>query len=188
MTLPAIHRELLTPDGMAAARRALINRFPWFVHVGNLADFESYQERGLRPQNPGMRPPPCFAEAIRGLGADPDNIVCFWPVAAYDARPRRPDGQRFQVALAGESLPALIGLDWSYGTAVEIAQVLRDEFPDAPFDWIFAEAVRRRGSVVSYLPIPAPALRVCAVGCPENDPAAWPRLVDTDRRNVIAFE
>ena len=186
MTLPAIHRELLTPDGMAASRRALINRFPWFVHVGNLADLESYQGHGLRPRNPGMQPPPCFAETIRALGADPDNIVCFWPMAAHDARPRRPGGQRFQMALAGEGLPAQVSLDWSYGTAVEIAQVLRDDFPGAPVDWIFVEGVRRRGSIASYLPIPACALRVRAVGCPENDPAAWPRLIDTDRRNVIA--
>lgn len=188
MILPAIHRELLTLGGMAAARRALINCFPWFVHIGNLADFQSYQKHGLRPRNPGMRPPPCFAEAISALGADPNNIVCFWPIAAHDARPRRPDGQCFQMALAGEDLPALIGLDWSYGTAVEIAQVLRDDFPNAPVDWIFAEAVRRRGSVVSYLPILAHALRVHAVGCPENNPSAWPRLVDTNRQNVIAFD
>jgi hypothetical protein len=38
------------------------------------------------------------------------------------------------MALAGEELPTLVGLDWSYDTAVEIAQVLRDDYPNAPAD------------------------------------------------------
>ena len=155
------------------------------MHVGDFTRFKSYQEQGLIPLRPlGGQPAACIENALKVLGRDARSVVCLWPIGSHDARPTRPHDQTFEMAFAGEDLPEAISLDWSYASALEIAEKI-EEFKCVVWSssQVFVEAVRRRGSVVSYEPIPPTVLRVRTRAC-RADPGGWPRLVDTDRTDV----
>lgn len=176
----ALHEALLSPEGMSTARSALLQVHSWFLHASRVDAFEAIKGSGLEPRNPGCAAP----ELVRQrLGEGADAIVCLRPMGTLDTTPNRGDHQ-FLMAIAGDCLPSRIGLDWSFDGCWNLACIVKHDLPVKSDDEVFCDVIRRRGSVVSYEPIPSGALRVWAKGTPEDNPAQWPKLEDTNQNDA----
>jgi hypothetical protein len=179
---PLLERYL-TPSGMAAAHTALTERFSWFLHVSDTSLFETIKSQGLKPHNPGCAP---HDLAVKHLGDMADKILCLRPLSTFDTTPER-GKPRFILAVAKQHLPILIGLDWSYGGAWNLAGIIKDDAPELPDEQVFCEVVRRWGSVAAYDGVPASSLRVRCKGMTENDPGAWSTLTSVERDELHVF-
>lgn len=168
----AIHQELLSPTGMERARVAIIDKHSWFLHVSDLHRFGSLKTSGISPKDPDNPDEDFSKEHVR----DPSRcIVCLRPIFTFDTTPQR-DHEQIVLAISNSDLPLRIGIDWSYTGCCKLVDDLRNEFREADSSAIFAEVVRRRGSLVSYDPIPPNAVRVWGRGTPLIDPAKWPLI------------
>src|SRR6516164_1859387 len=112
-----IVRELLTPAGMAAARAALIEDFSWFTHGSALANFDGIRTHGLRLSNPFTR------DQLTVVGGDPRqqpaaSVICLQPFPK--ARFLPVPGPACKLALNWHALPERIGIDYSFGGALEM--------------------------------------------------------------------
>lgn len=170
--LSPTHQELLTSEGMARARDAIINRHSWFLHVSDHQRHDSLKQSGILPKNPGERlglyvPPPA--------GTPSGSIVCLRPIFTFDTTPQR-DHDQIILAISNSDLPARVGIDWSYDGCWGLVDVLKEQGPGAHSSAIFAEVVRKTGCVASYDPVPLSAVRAWTVGTPRIDPAKWPLL------------
>jgi len=173
----------LTPAGMVEARADLCSRYEWFLHVSDVGLFDTIKKEGLKPNNPGCTP---HSLATKYLGSKAHEILCLRPLSTFDMTPRR-GTYRFVLAVGNEHLPDLIGLDWSYSGAWNLACIIKSDAPKMSDAQVFCEVVRRWGSVVSYDGIPASALRVRCNEMKEDDPAEWPDLTSVERENVHVF-
>lgn len=88
------------------------------------------------------------------------------------------------LAVRNADLPARIGIDWSFPSCGELVDILKEETPERDSADIFAEVVRRRGSVVSYEAIPLHILRVRLKDSSPNDPYEWSLLSQTSIEDV----
>lgn len=143
-----------------------------------------------QPRNPnpdGKGPPEVFAEVLGGLKRKADEIVCLRPIDSLDTRPKRNERQ-FRLALRGADLPKLISLDWSYGGAIQLANILRQQNPNWRHSDVFVEVAHRWGSFSSYDAIPASALRVQTWASSPNNPATWPPLINAAVANVAVTD
>jgi len=181
--MPTIVAELLTVAGMASARTALTAKYEWFLHVKPVSQFNHVKEKGLEPRNQGCTAEP---EVLAARGAGGSNIVCLRPIGTFDTTPRR-GNTMYMMALHRDDLPTTVGLDFSYSGTWTLPAIIKNDCPTATNDDIFCEVVRRRGSVITYEPIPKEALRVWTTGKPQNDPSQWPRLVDVERGDIKEF-
>lgn len=178
-SLSAIHRELMTLDGMAHARTAIVKEHPWFLHASRLRHFESVKQLGILPRNPYIDD-----DARDDVPSDPRRVICLRPIfSEVDTTPKR-DHDLFVLAVRNTDLPARIGIDWSFPSCGELVDILKAERPERDSADIFAEVVRRRGSVVSYDPIPLEMLRVRLKDSPPADPDKWPHLSQVSIESV----
>jgi hypothetical protein len=178
-----LHLSLLTPGGMASARRALLIRHSWFLHVSEVSSLEPIKTRGLEPRNPGGAAPDLVIER---LGPRANEIICLRPSDTFDTTPQK-DGKRFLVAVRGDDLPARIGLDWSFPYCWNLAAILKQDHPAMTDDQVFCETMRRAGSLASYEPIPPSVLHAWSKGTPRAEPWAWPKLADVDFEDIEFF-
>ena len=94
----------------------------------------------------------------------------------------------FAMAISRDTLPRLVTIDWTYAGTWGLASIIKNGAPALKNEELFCEVARRRGSVAIYDAISPDLLRVLTAGQPVEDPSKWPRLVDTDVADVIAFD
>jgi hypothetical protein len=161
---------------MPEARRALANRFDWYSHVTWRCKEPDIRQSGLECRSPLEARAPRLIVDI--LGERAHTIACLHPFGArlplFPERGINP----LRLAVHRDDLPSQIGLDWSYDTVFDLADVLHDENPQRDPVEIFVEVVDRRGSVACYEPIPVAALRYHVEGLPTDDPSEWPKLIN----------
>jgi hypothetical protein len=185
LTMLDFGTRMLTQGGIAVAHQAMLTRYCWFEHIGDFAAFDRYCATGIERRNPGMEPEYFVTHA---LGPEARNVVCLRPIdSTLDTTPRRRARTEFRMAPASVDLPRTIGLDWSFGGVFALADQIRRDcaWEDAE---VFVEVTHRRGSVLSYAPIPIAALRVWTMGSSTYNPATWPRLIGADRNYVERWE
>ncbi len=158
---------------MAAARTAVSETYAWFTHGSAVANFEKIKEHGLRLSNPYMRGQ--LTELVEDPAQQPSgSVICLQPFPK--TRPLPVPGPACKLALNRDALPERIGIDYSFGGALDLLQKLHRQHPDWPVDRIFMEVVKCHEALVSYDPIPAGALRVCPAANPNLPPQEWPAL------------
>lgn len=187
--MSVVDEELLTPEGMADARKALITKYPWFVHIKPTRKFESIKRTGLQPRAQGCLTNSRVADAIGGLVAKVDEMIFLRPVGdgVLDTTPRRGE-KMFAMAISGDALPGIVTIDWTFDGTWGLASIIKDALPNLKNSVIFCEVVRRRGSVATYEALPANLLRVWTQGLPFDAPSKWPQLIDTEIVEVVVFE
>lgn len=182
--LSPTHQNLLSPEGMARARNAIVNRHSWFLHVSRFDLYDSVKQSGILPKNPGKAIDADVGEAV---GDPSGRIVCLWPIFTFDATPKR-DLEQFTVAISNSDLPGRVGIDWSYDGCWELVDLLTPQGSGVDSSVIFAEVVRRRGCVVSYDPVPLDTVRVWTKSTPLIDPTKWPLISQSAARDVEVFK
>ena len=180
MTPDELYRYLLTPQGMADARRALLGRFHAFVHVSSFAAINDIRRDGLRPNWPGGAPPNAVYDAI---GDSAVSILCLRPLGSSEVIVSK-DPPLCTLAVLGNDLPNRIGLDWSFDGCWSLAHIILETGQGRSPGDIFVEVATRRGSVVAYDGVPAPLLRVCPLSAPDSDPSVWPPLKSTPNDQI----
>jgi hypothetical protein len=171
-------QNLLSPAGMAAAHRALNDRYRWFLHIGWFDRLEGYRAEGLQPRNPdspGKPAPDPFPRLLADVTDRPEEIICVRPIDALDTKPTRP-GAKFAMALRAGDLPSKICLDWSFGGLVQLTLDHARDNPHLDLAQVFVDVAHRRGSVAVYERIPASALYVFTRGSSPHNPATWTPL------------
>jgi hypothetical protein len=166
---------LVSHEGFAAARQALMASFDWFLHASHIRNFAAIRGHGLLPREPGMRAPP---EVVQALGRPGNEIVCLRPVPTSGVMPV--GGPAFILALHQEALPARVGIDWSFGDWREYTQRIRRQHVDWQGGDVLVELVRLLDTFASYDRISVDALRICPVNAPFSPPENWPALNETD--------
>lgn len=167
----------------AQMRIALAQRYRWFCHVTPVGNLVGIRRDGLQPRADKRAP----ELVVRHFGADASKIICLSPLGAQDVGPPVQQGISVCLAIENAALPARLGLDWSFDGAFGLPEVLRSDHPDWSVPLIFVTVVHRKGSVVSYDPIPRDALRVFAKDCPPHDLTRWPFLADTTDSDLVRF-
>jgi len=172
--LRQFHIDLLT-DLMPAARRALASRFEWYSHVTWRCKEPGIRDSGLQCHMPSeTRAPQAIVDV---LGEKAHKIACLHPFGAKLALfPERGENP-LRLAVHQSDLPTEIGLDWSYGGAFNLADLLHDADPTRETVGIFVEVVDRWGSVACYQPVQRTCLRVHVGDLPILDPTDWPMLI-----------
>jgi hypothetical protein len=174
---------------MPHVRAALVQRYPWFIHVTPAVFLQSIRDKGLEPNRDKV--PPADVAAVVGVQG---RIVCLHPLGAALC-PRGavqtlilPMGASnpkvVSLALSAEYLPTHVGLDWSFEWAcqcAEIENILGVE--DAAL-----HAAHAYGSVVTYDQVPAEHLRIfCKDNSPAN-PLSWTALLNARPEDIILHE
>jgi hypothetical protein len=180
-----IHTKLLMPEGMEAARTALIARYQWFVHQSSCEAFESIQRTGLeRRRDAG--PPELVAKMVKD---NPDHLVFLNPLGSNLRHDGTGEPPRFRMAVSSADIPKRPGLDWSMSYYPwNLAAQLKGEQPNRDNADIFVECVQRSGSVLFYDPIPPSVLRVCPKANPNADPLDWPALSAVTCSDIAEFD
>lgn len=168
---------------MQAMRLAIGTRYKWFYHVTPIGNVDGIRRQGLLPHSDASPP----ESVVRSIGQDAGKITCINPLGTDKVPPSVQRGPFVCLAFGNKALPNRLGLDWSYGGAVEIASVLRADEPSTQIADIFVKAVKRWGSMVVYDSIPREALRVCAKGCLPHAPERWPPLIQIGSGDLIHF-
>jgi hypothetical protein len=179
-----INEEFLTQKGMTSARRALISKFPWLLHVKPVSQFQEIKENGLKPRAQGCPTNQLVKAAL--MMQNVDKMTFFRPMGTFDSTPTR-DGRKFMLAMKSSMLPKIITLDWTYTGNFELASILKVDCQEATSDDIFCEVVRRRGAFAVYELIPATLLQVWTKGRAEDDPSTWSQLIDTEISDLAEF-
>ncbi|MBZ9940151.1 hypothetical protein LB533_03430 [Mesorhizobium sp. BR1-1-13] len=172
-----------TVDNPQAMRTAIGSRFKWYYHLTPIGNADDIRAQGLLPHSDANAP----QQVLDAFGAHARKIVCVNPLGTDIVPPPVQSGPFICLAFENEALPRYVGLDWSYGTATEIAQVLRNEDPSKPAADIFVEAIKRRGSMIAYGPISPGALRVYTKGSLPHDPTRWPCLSLVSNAELLHF-
>jgi hypothetical protein len=181
MANQTIHDEFFAD--MLGMRRALGLRFRWYYHVSPIGNADSIRQNGLVANVDKEAP----SEVKKHLGNTCSKIICLNPLGSDVVPPAVQQRPYLCVAICREALPLRVGLDWSYDGAFGIAEGMRLREPGRNAGDIFAESAQRWGSVVSYDPITAAALRACTKGCLPHDPKHWPMLSAVTNDMLVAF-
>jgi hypothetical protein len=183
-----VNEELLTPQGMHDARTALIAKYQWLIHVKPLAQLEKIKLAGLEPRCQGNSANSIFVRAIGQSVANINHVICFRPLGenVLNTTPKR-DEEMFAVAIPSSALPKIVTVDWTFGSTLELASIIKANAPWCPNEAIFCEVVRRRGSVIIYEAIPASQLRLLTIGQSCQDPSSWPQILDAATDQVMVF-
>jgi hypothetical protein len=178
--------RLLTVDGMRLARSALIERFPWFVHVKPLKYFEEIRKDGIHPRSLDCASPQWFTDALADRLIDVRKIICLRPMGGVhetlDTTPNREE-TGFRMALPAEWLPEIVTLDWTFSGALELAEIIKSEGETDVR--AFCDTARRRGSVVVYQALPTNVLRVQTKGNSVDQIEEWPALATADEKDLL---
>ena len=183
-----MNAELLTLGGMADARRALMAKYHWFIHMKPICKFESIKLTGLQPASQGCPTNNEVASAIGHKVKSIDEIICLRPLgdSVHDSTPYR-GHTLITLAIPSTILPCIITLDWTNSYAWGLAPVIKADEPAIENALIFCEVVRRSGSVVIYEPIPPSCLKVLTKSVSPGDPLEWPSLTTTQCSDVAQF-
>jgi hypothetical protein len=158
-----------------ALRDAVLSKYGWFVHDTGLARLGAVRTNGLvlRHYEPHEIP----QDVREYLGEGGCGILCFYPDGA-DLRPQSSqEPPHIRLAIPALSLPATIGMDWSYEN--KRVQRRREQNPDAPLIDLCLQVIQELGSIASYIPVNAEELRVCSIDSDPGAPKDWPYLKDT---------
>jgi hypothetical protein len=166
----SIHDEML--GDMPAMRMAIGLHFKWYYHVTPMRNVAPIRKEGLLPKRDKTAPDIVKKYA----GSSASNLICLNPLGADVVPPTVQVGPFACLAIVNEALPMRLSLDWSYGGAFGIAEVLRSENANRPASSIFVESAKRWGSIVAYDAIPKEVLRAYRQGCMPHDPSRWPML------------
>jgi hypothetical protein len=183
VTSEDLYEYLLSPEGLSAARQALITRYPLFRHVTTFTAIESIRMHGLQPKWPGGTPPKIVRDIV---GDDAQHILCVHPIGAFEVFTAK-DPPRCKLAVSGNDLPERIGLDWSNAGCWDLARIIYEDDPRKNPSDAFAEVATRRGSVVAYDGIRASVLRVCPASAPHSAASVWPLLQDLSNDEIAQF-
>lgn len=93
------------------------------------------------------------------------------------------DEEALILAVARQSLPTKIGVDWSHGGCGTYCS-MHDTVCDTELGEAFVDIVKRMESLVCYEKILSSALRVCSKGNPGAPPSAWPEFLSTPLEEV----
>ncbi len=75
-----IYDRLFRPEGMKAARDALLSQDDWFLHQSPKENFESIKANGLVPNDPVYYGYEASPYEIHMFGESYRSIVCFSPI------------------------------------------------------------------------------------------------------------
>lgn len=183
MTPDDLFEYFLSPEGMEQARRELCKTFPFFLHGTPLKNVPLIRDGGLRPTNPGSRPPNVVQRRITD-GAD--QVLCLRPFRTQKILlGKNPPLIKF--AISSEDLPTRIGLDWSYDGCWSLAPIIHESDTHKLPEVIFTEVAQRRGSIVSYDRIDSSVLRVCPQEAPDSHISSWPLLSQVLDEQIARF-
>jgi len=146
------HLELL--NDMSGVRAAVINRYPWLVHVTPAGNLPNIRANGLRPRFDAAPP----QEVVTLLGVAGGNIICLHPLGAALCPRGTKQPPLISLAVRGEDIPARIGLDWSYSW--EIVQGRMELHRAMPTTESVQRIAHDLGSIGSCDVIPSNNLRV----------------------------
>jgi hypothetical protein len=178
-------RYLLTPEGMAEGRAAVVGRWEWFTHGAPQSAFAEIKAKGIEPRWPdGSFDIP---ELIDARGKTGQAIVCLSPIPKTRTIPICKNEWAFVMAVHRDDLPQEIGIDCTFGGTYEQAARWRTQHPGASAGDIFAESVRDREVVVSFVTIRPEIVRVCPKAQRDAPFQDWPRIVDVELADVALF-
>jgi hypothetical protein len=130
----SIHDEML--GDMPAMRMAIGLHFKWYYHVTPMRNVAPIRKEGLLPKRDKTAPDIVKKYA----GSSASNLICLNPLGADVVPPTVQVGPFACLAIVNEALPMRLSLDWSYGGAFGIAEVLRSENANRPASSIFVES------------------------------------------------
>jgi hypothetical protein len=173
--MATVDEELLTPEGMADAHKALTGKYQWFVHIKPMRKFEPIKRTGLQPRKQGCPTNTGVAAAIGGMVANVDEMIFLRPVGdgVLDSTPRRGE-KMFALAISGSALPKIVTVDWTFSDTWGLASIIKNDTPNLQNSCIFCKVIKRRGSVAVYGTIPVNLLRVWTKGLLYGDPSTSP--------------
>lgn len=172
MLRPALRESL---EKHKELRRKIAAHFRWFCHLTPVENLPSIRGIGLKPQ----KDKPADPVVMEFMGEDAASITCLTPLGAEKPPPPVREPPFVCLAVDHLSLPARIGVDWSYDYAWSLAEELRRIDSKAAIEDIFVSSLVRTGSLVTYDLIPAHSLRICLPTSMPINPSAWPMLTDT---------
>lgn len=178
--------ELLSPEGMAEGRAAVVAAYEWFTHARTEDQFETIKMNGIPLSWPGGPVPQIQLDA---LGSDGNRIICLSTYPKHTPLLLNKGGARmFKLALHRDAMPERVALDCTFSGTYEQAANLRAANPVVSRGAIFLDIVRNREVIVTFDTIPPAVLRVCPQTAPDASPWDWPMLVNTDVADVAFFE
>jgi hypothetical protein len=155
-------------------------QYEWYINGARRSSFQGILQEGLRPQvkepSTDMRRQDMSAVISR-------KVICVSPYPRKAPLFINTDEEAFKLAVAGQSLPSKIGVDWSHGGCGSYCS-MHDTICDAELGKAFVDVVKRMASFVSYRKILASALRVCPKSNPDAPPSAWPEFLSTSFEEV----
>jgi hypothetical protein len=173
MITPITYANLLSPVNMPAVRRALVERYKWFVHVAPACALDGIRRDGLlanrdvapptetgridgrilcfHPLGAERCPEPSYSKLSPPLGEGPPELVCF--------------------AVDSASLPEEVSIDWSYELNLVKARVL--ESASLNVGELAVRIAHEWGSIASYVGVGVDRLKVFCPGDPPADPLGW---------------
>jgi hypothetical protein len=184
MTMDELRDELLTPPGMVFFRQTIADHYVWLTHE---APFEcidnTIRKDGIQPRKPARAVPSLVTDRIPNY----QSIVCLNPNKSQPAGSSHV-GHVFRMGVRASDLPARVGLDWSYPDNWDMRHISAQQIHDFGKDGAILYVMDQTGSVASYDPIPASALRVCTRGKHGLYPSTWPLLSSVGNEDVMTFD
>jgi hypothetical protein len=165
---------------MSSAHSAITGQYEWFIHGARRSSLQGIFQEGLRPH----AKEPSTDMSLQDMSAVISRqIICFSPYPRKAPLFINMDEEALILAVARQSLPTKIGVDWSHGGCGTYCST-HDTVCDTELGEAFVDIVKRMESLVCYEKILSSALRVCSKGNPDAPPSAWPEFLSTPLEEV----